>query len=151
MSKGENKQFPSIRLELDPNKYQTMIDKELDKQARETINEHLGFLFINPTMEQSRYNYLKERTHNDPDLAAGHLFIKGIIDKKILEDDFQIYINNYIERNFPRILEEALEKALGHKANAMAFKAAKGKLPLTDKVHSSGELQEYVDRNVHQA
>lgn len=151
MGKGDNKQFPTISLEIDPTKYQSLIDKELDKQARETITQHLNFLFINPVMEQARYNYLKERTHNDQDLAAGHNFIKGIIDKKILDDSFQDYINNYIERNFPRILDEALEKALGHKANALAFRAAKGKLPLTEKVHTNAELREYVDKNVSKA
>lgn len=124
----ENKQLPSITLSIDTKRYQVMINTELDKQARDAVNEHINFLFINPTMEQERYSYLKDRTNDHPDLGAGNKFIKEIIDKRMLEDKFQDYVNNYIERNFPRLLDEALEKALSHKAHAMAFKASKARL-----------------------
>lgn len=124
----KDKQLPSITLNLDTKHYQDLINTELDKQARSAVNDHLNFLFVNPIMEQGRYSYLKDRTNNHPDLPAGNKFIKELIDKRMLEDKFQEYVNNYIERNFPRLLDEALEKALSHKAHAMAFKASKARL-----------------------
>lgn len=126
----EKKQLPTITLSIDTKKYQEMADRELDKNAREAINERLSFLFINPATDQNRYDYLKRTTGNNPDLAAGHTFIKDIIDKKLLGEEFQKYVEGYIERNWTRILDDALEKALSHKANGIAFRAAKGKLNL---------------------
>lgn len=123
------KQIASLPLEIDTSRYQKLVDDTLEKTMRETINNRMSFLFINPA-EQSRYEYLKRTYSSDPDLAAGYNFVKELLDKKLLDDKFQKYIEDYTDRNFTRILDAALEKALEHKAHSMAFKMAKGKLPI---------------------
>lgn len=143
------KQIAALPLEIDTPRYQKMVDDALEKTMRDTINNRISFLFINPA-EQSRYDYLKRAYPTDPDLAAGYNFVKEIIDKKLLEEKFQKYVDDYTDRNFARILGTALEKALEHKANAMAFKIIKNRLTIDgcDKVSSNGELRQYVDDNV---
>lgn len=126
MNKNQPKQLQPLTIGLDVDKYQQMIDQQLDKQAREAINTRLSILFCNPS-DQVRYDYLKRQHHNDPDIAAGHNFIKGIIDGKLLDDDFKKYVEDYSERNFTRILNEAIEEALKHKAKRIAFTNVKGK------------------------
>lgn len=123
------KQIASLPLEIDTSRFQKMVDDSLEKTMRETINNRISFLFINPA-EQSRYDYLKRAYPSDPDLAVGYNFVKELLDKKILDDKFQKYIDEYTDRNFTRILDAALEKALEHKAHGMAFRMAKGKLPI---------------------
>ena len=123
------KQIASLPLEIDTSRYQKMVDDSLEKAMKETISNRISFLFINPA-EQSRYDYLKRAYSTDPDLAAGFNFIKELLDKKLLDDKFQKYIEDYAERNFTRILDAALEKALEHKANAMAFKMSKGRIEI---------------------
>lgn len=126
MNKNQPKQLQPLTIDLDVDKYQQMIDQQLDKQAREAINNRLSILFCNPG-DQSRYETLKRYHHNDPDIAAGHNFIKGIIDGKLLDDDFKKYVEDYAERNFKRILDESIEEALKHKAKRIAFSNVKGK------------------------
>lgn len=124
MNKSETKKLQPLSIDLDVSKYQQLIDQQLDKQARESINTRLSILFCNPA-HQVRYEHLKHYHHNDPDIAAGHNFIKGIIDGKLLDDDFKKYVEDYAERNFKRILDESIEEALKHKAKRIAFRAAK--------------------------
>ncbi len=124
MNKNQPKQLQPLTIDLDVNKYQQLIDQQLDKQAREAINTRLSILFCNSS-DQVRYDYLKRQHHNDPDIAAGHNFIKGIIDSKLLDDDFKKYVEDYAERNFSRILNEAIEEALKHKAKRIAFNTVK--------------------------
>lgn len=126
MNKNQPKQLQPLTIGLDVDKYQQIIDQQLDKQAREAINTRLSILFCNPS-DQSRYEHLKRYHHNDPDIAAGHNFIKGIIDGKLLDDDFKKYVEDYAERNFKRILDESIEEALKHKAKRIAFSNVKGK------------------------
>lgn len=146
------KQIASLPLEIDTSRYQKLVDDSLEKTMRETISSRMSFLFINPA-EQSRYDYLKRAYPSDPDLAAGFNFVKELLDKKLLDDKFQKYIEDYAERNFTRILDSALEKALEHKANSMAFKIIKNRLTIDgcDKVHNSGELRQFVNDNVKKA
>ena len=126
MNKNQPKQLQPLTIGLDVDKYQQMIDQQLDKQAREAINTRLSILFCNPS-DQVRYDYLKRQHHNDPDISAGHNFIKGIIDGKLLDDNFKKYVEDYAGRNFTRILNEAIEEALKHKAKRIAFSNVKGK------------------------
>lgn len=126
----KDKQLPTITLSIDTKKYQDMVDKELDKQARQAINDRLSLLFLNPVTDQTRHEYLKKNTNNNPDLCAGYTFLKDLIDKRLLSDEFQTYAERYIENNWQRILDASLETALTHKANGIAFRFAKGKLEL---------------------
>lgn len=126
----KDKQLPAITLSIDTKKYQELADKELDKQAREVISDRLNMLFVNPVTEQARHEYMKNRTNNNPDLSAGYNFIKDLIDKRLLSDEFQAYAERYIDNNWQRILDASLETALTHKANGIAFRVAKGKLEL---------------------
>lgn len=126
----KDKQLPAITLSIDTKKYQELADKELDKQARQVINERLSLLFLNPVTDQWRHNRMKETTNNNPDLCAGYTFLKDLIDKRLLSDEFQAYAERYIDNNWQRILDASLETALTHKANGIAFRVAKGKLEL---------------------
>lgn len=127
-----NNQVKGITLEIDTKKYQELVDKELDKKARMTIDERLSLLFLNPVTNQTQHEHLKNRTNNNPDISAGYTYIKDLIDKRLLGDEFQAYVERYIEHNWSRILDTSLEVALTHKAHAIAFKAAKGKLIIND-------------------
>lgn len=124
-----NKKVSPIHLEVDLERYQQMVNHELERTARGTIDNRLKLLFANPSI-QPDYDNLRSRNNNDPDLSAAYTFIKEIIDRKLLDDKFQKYIEDYADKHFGRLLEEALERALEHKANSMARRMTKGKLTI---------------------
>lgn len=123
----QKKTIASLPLEIDTAEYQKLIDEMLSKTMRGTIDDRIKFLFINPH-SQFQHGWLKKTYPTDPDLSVGFNFIKDIIDKKLLDDKFIKYIEDYTDKNFNRILDAALEEALTHKAKGMAHKMAKNKL-----------------------
>lgn len=124
---NSKKTLGSLPLEIDTAQYQKLIDELLSKSMRGTIDDRIKFLFVNPH-NQFQHDWLKKTYPTDPDLSVGYTFIKDIIDKKLLDDKFIKYVEEYAEKNFQRILDSALEEALTHKAKGMAHKMAKGKL-----------------------
>lgn len=48
-------------------------------------------------------------------------YIKSKIDEEFDKFKSSDYISQYVEKNWKRILDQSLEKALTHKANAIAF------------------------------
>lgn len=114
----------NLPISIDTEDIQKQINAELKKRFSQEIGYRLNMLFINPKKELE-YNAIKKFNNNDPDISVGYNFIKDSIDKRILDDNFQNYINNYIDENFKKYLDEALDTAMKHKANSMAFKAIK--------------------------
>ena len=114
----------SLNLDIDEASYKRLINSELDKQMKRGIGDRLKLLFANPRDEFS-FNYIKKSNGNDPDTGVAYGFIKDSIDKKILDDNYLAHINEYIEQNFQKHLDEALDEAMKHKARAMAFGAHK--------------------------
>ena len=62
--------------------------------------------------------------------GAGLLMIRDFLEKKFDDPKTQNKMEEFFERNFDRIMEEAMQKALQHKANGFVFgKAAKAEIP----------------------
>jgi len=114
----------NLPISIDTEDIQKQINAELKKRFFQEIGYRLNMLFINPKKELE-YNAIKKFNNSDPDISVAFNFIKDSIDKRILDDNFQNYINNYIDENFQKYLNEALDTAMKHKANSMAFKAIK--------------------------
>lgn len=56
--------------------------------------------------------------------------IRDFLEKKFDDPKTQNKMEEFFERNFDRIMEEAMQKALQHKANGFVFgKAAKAEIP----------------------
>lgn len=56
------------------------------------------------------------------------VFIKDIVENKILSQDTKDKITKIIEREFDKVLEEATLKAMQHAANRMAFENMKDRI-----------------------
>ena len=62
--------------------------------------------------------------------GAGLLMIRDFLKKKFDDPKTQERMEAYFNNNFERIMEEAMQKALQHKANGFVFgKAAKAEIP----------------------
>lgn len=120
----------SIPINIDTETLKKQIEFEVAKRTKQEISYRLNLLFINPKQELE-CNAIRRMNNNDPDISVGYQFIKDKIDMKLLDDNFQKYIDNYIDENFNRILNTALEKALEHKANGMAYKISKRKINIS--------------------
>lgn len=57
--------------------------------------------------------------------GPGYEIIKDAIETKLLNKETFTIVEKYIDDNWERILNEATEKALQHKANAIAFVGVK--------------------------
>lgn len=59
---------------------------------------------------------------NDPDLGLVTKMIDDHLADQILGEDIKLYMKQYMDGNFQRHLNEAMDKAMRHKAHAIAFK-----------------------------
>lgn len=64
---------------------------------------------------------------NDKDLGMANDIIENFIAENILDEKYIEYMKDYAEKNFQKHLDAAMDKAMQHKANAMAFKHIKEK------------------------
>lgn len=89
--------------------------KNFENEFRRTYESYISQLF----------NDGKYTIGNKP--GAGYQLIKEHIETKLLEQESQELLDKIIEKNWPRILEEATDRALTHAANAIAHKAVQAK------------------------
>lgn len=59
--------------------------------------------------------------------GAGLLLIREFLEKKFDDPATLQHMHNYFDNNFERIMEEAMQKAIQHKANAFVFQKTKDK------------------------
>lgn len=62
---------------------------------------------------------------NDPDVGMVQRMIEDALTEKIMNEDMTKFMREYMDKNFDKHLVEAMDRAMQHKANAMAFKAVK--------------------------
>ena len=58
----------------------------------------------------------------DPDAGMVMRMIDDVLTDKILDDDMKQFMRRYMDENFGQHLKDALDKAMKHKAHAIAFK-----------------------------
>lgn len=71
----------------------------------------------NPSLARYRGYDIK-----DPDVGLAERMINDFITDHILDDSFKHYMRQYMDQNFGKHLNEAMDKAMKHKAHAIAFK-----------------------------
>ena len=59
---------------------------------------------------------------NDPDLGLANKMANDFFTENILNDDYKAYMKQYMDDNWKKELHAAMDKAMKHKANAIAFK-----------------------------
>jgi len=85
-------------------------------------------LFHDPK-DQAEYAYrLSKGNKLDPDLSYCFKKIDENITKMVCGDKFENWAKKYVEENYQRHLQNALDKAMEHHAKKTAFTAAKNML-----------------------
>lgn len=97
------------------------IDEEQEKKA---INERLSAK-CQEIGDRIIHTLLADGTGFQRLKGPGYSIIQNYIEDKILGEGSKQIINDYIDANWERILQEATEKALQHKANGIAFQRIK--------------------------
>lgn len=84
------------------------------------------YFFNNHDIQRYKDNPSLARVHgvnlNDPDLGLVNRMVEDTLTDKILNDDMKLYMRQYMDAKFPTFLNEAMDKAMRHKAHAIAFK-----------------------------
>lgn len=123
------------------------IEQEAKKYARKCIEDRC-YSIIN---RELRYIFMEPATTKDGKPGIGYEMIRNKIDELILSDNFQITIQNCIEKAFMSHFNNALEIAAEKAARKTAFVGLQNQIPLTMQkgtclkfrkkvyLHSSGE------------
>ena len=116
-----NSKDTSFTIRFDPEQILQDAEAQMQKTFRYACVNQIDAFFG----EITRYecNVLKKIP------GAGFLMIRDFLEKKFDDPKTQAKMEEFFERNFDRIMEEAMQKALQHKANGFVFgKAAKAKI-----------------------
>lgn len=100
----------NFEIKIDENLVKAEFNRIINLKTKEKINN----LFTD--------KYIYENGKQSLKTADGNFLIREHIDKKLKSLETEEFIQQYVEKHWKRILEEATEKALKHKANAIAFK-----------------------------
>ena len=123
------------------------IEKEAKKHAQSMITDRCQHIIS----RELRTIFMEPGTTNDGKPGIGYEMIQNVINEKNLGENFQITIQNQIEKVFNKHFEKALEIAAEKAARKAAFVGAQNKIPLTMQkgtwltfrkkvfLHSSGE------------
>lgn len=123
------------------------IEKEAKKHAQSMISDRCQ----NIIYRELRTIFMEPDTTKDGKPGIGYEMIRNKIDELILSDNFQITIQNCIEKAFMAHFEKALEIAAEKAARKAAFVGSQNQIPLTMQkgtclqfrkkvyLHSSGE------------
>lgn len=96
------------------------IDEEKEKKR---IEESYRKAFLN-----SAHNYVDRLFRDgrfDGNKGPGYQIVESFIEDELLKEKSEKIARAYIDNNWERILHEAMEKALTHKANKIAFAKVK--------------------------
>ena len=116
-----NESFNQIRKET----------KELiDRNIKSHVSEKLRCLFLTKReiINYKQRPYLSDETKaiiNNPDAGYMSDLIQEAIDNIALDEKLKETVKKYAEANFQKHLEAAMDKALQHKANNIAFNTIK--------------------------
>ena len=125
----------------------TEIEQEAKKYVRKCIEDRC----YNLISYELRHIFMAPDTTKDGKPGIGYEMIRNKIDEMILGDNFQITIQNCIEKVFMTHFEKALEIAAEKAARKAAFVGSQNQIPLTMQkgtcfrfrkkvyLHSSGE------------
>lgn len=106
-----------INLQLDFTKLEEeaniKLAEQFKKKYQETINDFI-------------YSFFSHETAIRKKGIARELLETQCLDLLLNEEQTKTIIKKYAEQNWERILQEATERALRHKANGLAFKNIRG-------------------------
>ncbi|HPW95244.1 MAG TPA: hypothetical protein PLT31_08680 [Fibrobacteraceae bacterium] len=91
--------------------------------AQEQIRNRLRILCMGPKEIDRCKSLFSGKA--DPDLGMAYNQIQSAIDDVVLSANYKEMAKKYIEENFEKKLIEAMEKAMEHRANKMAFQTVK--------------------------
>lgn len=102
------------------------IIKDAEEQMLKTF-KHRTNAEIDAFFSENQTYHGRELVKNP---GAGLLLIRDFLEKKFDDPKTQARMETYFENNFERLMDEAMQKALQHKANGFVFgKAAKAEIP----------------------
>lgn len=109
----------NFSVSFDPQPLLKDVEQRLIKDFRYTLDREITAFFSERI----------QHTSNGPVRIAepGLLLIREALEKKFDDPKTQEKMAEYFEKNFERIMEECMQKALQHKANAFVFAKAKEK------------------------
>lgn len=116
----------NLQIELDGDGYQQTIRNMIDDQMRKSCENITRNLFKTPKQRQEMSEW--GRKHSPDDMNTIGMMYDNIIEKVdayINSQKFEEFAANYIEQNFENHLKAALNLAMSHKANAIAFQQVK--------------------------
>lgn len=103
-----------VKLKGEP--IQKEFEEQLLKEARAIAKRKLDVLFMDPVSVGPGSRYLLDR-----DLGAGLKIVNDVFVELVSDPKFEEHARGYIERNYPRFLEAALDEAMTHRARKQAF------------------------------
>lgn len=95
-------------------------EREIHDRAKSIISKKISLLFLNKhsSLECSWYN---QETLKEPDTGYCSDMINNAITDYVLKGDFEKYALAYIEKHWQAAMDKALDKAIEHAANKIAF------------------------------
>lgn len=102
------------------------IEKEAKKHAQQMISDRCQ----NIIYRELRTIFMEPDTTKDGKPGIGYEMIRNAIDERILGENFQITIQNQIEKAFNKHFEKALEIAAEKAARKAAFVGTQNQIPL---------------------
>lgn len=107
----------NFTVSFDPQQTIKNAEEQLVNEFKRTTVSQINAFFSE--LENYREGVLKKNT------GAGLLMIRDFLEKKFDDPKTQEHMTKYFDANFDRIMEEAMQKALEHKAKAFVFNKAK--------------------------
>lgn len=111
-----------FKVELDESKIKKNLTEKLSTDAQSVVNQTINEFFSQNT-QHFRDN--KGELTFKVVKGAGRLEIEDMVANKFLDEEFKKKMNDYFEKNWERVFEDCMTKALQHKANAVVFAKTK--------------------------
>ncbi len=111
----------NLKLDIDADEIQKEVKAKIKAKMIDLVNMKVGILFGN--------EFNKIRYGNSPEFGFMEKKIDDIFVEVLLDEKYNKFIQTYIVEHFEEALKKSLDKAMEHKANALAFKSVKMHAP----------------------
>jgi hypothetical protein len=105
----------NFKVNIDQEQHRKHLESEMNARVKHVIGQEINGFFS----RTKTYDHVKN-TFTET-VGPGVKEITDMTENAFLDDKFQKAMTDYFEANWKRIFEEAMEKALQHKANGVAF------------------------------
>lgn len=105
-------------------------EKNLSDRMKNIFTNALRMLFLDPHecqeyKEKKIFQFHKNNAVKEKDMGLMFNIVSNQLTDVIFDEKWNEFSKDYIEKNFQAALEKALDKAMAHKANKIAFEKVK--------------------------